>query len=370
MMKAQMKYIVVMYLAVAALPAQAQNAYEPYAEDVLKAEQHAEAATHSVCAQVLFGGQEVLTTNEAQSLLCMAAKQLPLALSVMQYGSADRAEVLIGALLQTGVSSQAMGRISTLYDTKQDLRVFTLTDPHHGDAFYKAWQLAFGNEFAREIRLEKDGEELVLDVDGTIRWKAGHIAPTLWVRDNIVDEPQLRVLDPLLSPDKLVSPEEWRRLQNAEPAALVWAAVGEVPVLMVEHLTEEVLRRLKQHLNIAENEPADAAEINRLLKESSPEIRVGIEADALDIPDKAAWHPRNWNEYSLHEDAKQPSWQAGQDDITQQRIEAALKNLELIQAYHNLRASYANDEEFLQDVKRRMLADNKKPKYVVINFDE
>lgn len=368
-----MKYsIAVFVIAMTATAALAQQDYEPYAEDVLQAEAQEEQVASSGCAQVALGGQEALTTSEAHALLCMAVKQLPLALGVLEYGSEDRTEVLIGALLQTGVSPKALGRVVTFQQGgKQEI-----VDPHHGEAFYKVWQLVFGTQFTRKILLEKDGAEVELDVDGTINWHTGYTAPTLWVRDNLADEPQLRVLDAALSPDRLLTPEEWRKLQNAEAAALLWGAVEENPLLMVEHLPENALLRLKRQMNIATTEPVDTEELTQLLRESSPEVLAEMEADVLEIPDKAAWHPRNWTGYSLSGGLQHPSGgavpqlRAEQAESIQQRIEAALANLELIQAYHHLRGSFANDEEFLREVKRRMLENNKKPKHVVINFDD
>jgi hypothetical protein len=251
-----------------------------------------------------------------------------------------------------------------------------LQDPRHGDGFYEAWQLVFGTDFERRILLQKADEEQELDVDGQVTWHTGHVAATVWVRDNPNEMPQLRVLDPLLSPARVLTPEEWRSLQHAESASLAWGAVGEVPVLMVEYLPENAVTQLKRQMNIASTDPVDSNGLNQLLRASSPEIRTETMAKILNAPDKAPWHPRHWAAYSLTGELKEPSgldvpdWREGRDDISQRRIETAVEHLQLFQAYHDMRSDYETDEAFLQEVKRRMLANNKKPKKVLINFDE
>lgn len=376
-----MKHMFWAAAALAAMYTPHAQAFEPYAEDVLQEEQAQDVKQVTTgCAKILLAGQNMLTTSEAQALLCMANEQLPLAASVWQYGCTNRSELLIGALLQSGVPSQALGRISTFYDTtrnKGPKDVFTLTDPYHGEAFYEAWQLVMGtNKYPRTITLKKGDDELVMDVDGEIQWNVGHIAPTVWVRDSLDEPPQLRVIDPILSPERILTPQAWRSLQNAEPAAMVWGGLHEPPMLLVEYLSPEMLKRLKLRMNIPSSEKVDSAALNKLLRQSSPEVRTDIEAYVLDIEDKSPWHPRKWAGYSFAGDLLDgsgnalPGWSEGNSAANSRRLETAVANLELLQAYHELRESHANEEAFLRDVKDKMLDRNKDVKNVVIYFGE
>lgn len=369
-----------MLLTLTASPAAAQVYAAPYAEDVLREAHEAENAMQpQACPQVVLSGQTTLTTTEANALLCMAKNQLPLALSVPEYGCADRAEIIIGSLLQTGLDFDALGRISTFYDTSKhaDKTVFAVNDPNHGEAFYRAWQLTFGTDFARSILLSKNKETLKLDVDGDIRWNIGHIAPTIWVRDEASAEPQLRVFDPMLSSDQVLTPEQWRAAQNAQKAALVWGKIDEAPTLMVEHLPTEQMMMLKRENHQADNAEVDTEMLDHMLRNLPTDIRIQMEAKVLGIGDKAAWHPRNWDAYSFvgglttagGGDAL-PPFQKGNMQIAQARINAALANMELILAYDAMRKAQPDEEVFLQEVKTQLLKRKKKPEQVILYFDE
>ncbi|MCH2547863.1 MAG: hypothetical protein MK052_09690 [Alphaproteobacteria bacterium] len=369
----------IVFVCLFAFDVLAQEAYELYAEDVLHAEETAEREQNAGCKKLDIRDSKTLTTAEAQTLLCIAVKQLPLALATPQYGANDRSELLIGAFLTSGVNFDAIGRVASFYDAKRNeggKDTFKIADRSHDKAFNRHWQITFGRAYARKIYLQQAGNEIVLDVDGTVQWQLGHTAPTVWVKDAHQSNPQLRVMDPILSPDQLLTIDQWRQLHNAESAAILWGRAGEAPVIMVEHLPPAMQKQLKLRFNVASAEQIDTDTINALLRKSSPEIRMQIHGDILNIEEKSSWYPRHWTGYSFTGDLENlngnplPQWRANRPDITQLRIEAALQNLEMLNAYAQLRAAYSSDEEMLQQVKQKMLAKNKNPGKVLISFDE
>lgn len=358
-------------MLLAATPAVAQDWTAPYAEDVLS-EQAQEQTQTASCPDVTLRGLSTLTTGEADALLCLAVQKLPLARSVAEYGCTDRSELLIGALLRSGVPYEAIGRVSTFLDTQaaQSPSAFVLPDATHGDAFQQAWHQVFGKDFRHTILLKGEEQELTLDVDGEIRWNIGHIAPTVWVVDKAGQKPVLRVLDPVLSPTRSLTLEEWRKLQNAPDAALAWGALGEPPMLMGEYLPDGALAEWRKLNGLAATDEVVPAQINTTLRALPPETRVQMQGDMLGIAEKAAWHPAHWTGYSFAGgQGDLPEWKPGRDDITEARLNAAVKKLALLDAYERMRAEFDTDLAFLEVVRTRLLKRNKKPEEVIIYFD-
>lgn len=357
-------------LAMTALVASA-HAYQPYATDLMQEEAVKPAAR--TCPPLNaedYAGKQTLSQAAANALLCRAVEELPLAESVWEYGCTDRSEVIIGSLLNWGVDAAALGRASTFYDATRNTgghEVFVLEDAAHGNDFYRAWQLVFGNTFRREILLKYNGQEYLLDVDGTIKWNIGHIAPTLWVETG--EGRELRVLDPLLGPDALLTLEEWRARQNAEAAAVLWGALGYAPDILVEYLSGGKRERFLRAFNMTSFGGIDTEQMNALLRDTPPEMKAQLYADILDIDPKASWHPLRWSGYSFAGDSL-PDWNPKDAALVQRRYAAALERLAPLRAYHELRERYADDEAFLNAVKERMLLTDKQPKRVFIDFSE
>lgn len=320
---------------------------EGYAEDYLhvEAEQAAAEKDAGSCGDASFNGKVVLSEQEAAAALCMAVAKLPLALSAIEHGAAERAEVITGAMLQSGVPVAALGQALALPQSPA-----IITDESHGNEFFKVWQLVFGREYPRKILLLKGDEELWLDVDAEVEWPR-HSAATVWVEGN---PPQLRVLDPALSPRKPLSLEAWRELMGGGQITLLWEAAGSGALdIRAEYLPEAALQRLKRHLHLASTDPVEIEAANQLLRELDPFSKADIYAQILG------------HELSVR---LSPVW--GEDaDAANNRIRAALNRIELLLAYHDMRAGFPTDEEFLQEVKRRMLANSKKPKQVQIALD-
>lgn len=361
--------MVALLLAKAAL---AQDATAVYAEDALREQAQANAATQAGCPAVSLRGMPTLTTAEADALLCNAAKRLPLAMRVMEHGCTDRSELLIGALLQSGVPYEALGRVSTFLDTSKSAAkgAFTLADPAHGDSFSRAWQMVFGSEFPRSILLKGAESEVKLDVDGEIQWNIGHIAPTVWVVDRAGQAAQLRVLDPILSPARSLTVEEWHALQRAPDATLLWGALGEPPLVMGAYLPAAALAEWRKLNHLGSRDAVEPAQVDATLRAMPPETRAEIQAALLGIADKAPWHPRHWTGYSFAGgQGGLAEWKPGRADITDARLRAAVQKLELLNAYDRMRAQAVDDEDFLESVKAQLLRRNKSPKEVIIYLD-
>lgn len=351
----------------------AQDATAVYAEDILSEQAQAEAAELAGCPSVSLQGMPTLTTAQADALLCNAVQRLPLALRVAEYGCTDRSEIIIGAFLQSGVPYEALGRVSSFFDTAKAKgeQAFVLQDPAHGNAFGYAWQMVFGTEFPRTILLKGQEDEIKLDVDGEIRWDLGHIAPTVWVVDAAGQPPQLRVIDPVLSPSRSLTVTEWRKLQNAPDASIVWGALGEPPLLLAEYMPAEVVAQWRKMHNMGTADAVEPQQMDAVLRALPPETRAETQAQLLDIAEKSAWHPSHWQGYSftggqgdLHE------WKPNRPDITDARLQAAVEKLKLLNAYSTMRAESESDEAFLEEVKARLLKRNKDPKEVIIYLDE
>lgn len=335
-------------LAMQAAAAFAQPAPdEVFADDYLRAEAEAKTMAEEAgrCGEVTFSGQMPISEEQAKAALCKAVAQLPLALSAIEHGAAERAEIITGALLQSGVPVAALGQVLVL-----PAKPVIIPDESHGDDFYKAWQLVFGTEYPRKILLLKGDGEVWLDVNGAVEWPR-HNATTVWVEGN---PPQLRVLDPVLSPKEPLTVEAWRQLLGGGETTLLWERAGEgVLDIRAEYLPEAALQRLKRYLHLASTDPVDIDATNQLLQELDPFTKAEIYAQILGFEP-----PVRLSAF----------WQQDATAIDG-RIYAALDGIELPRAYHDLRASFPSDEEFLQEVKRRMLANSKKPKQVQIMLD-
>lgn len=339
---------VLLALAIRAGSAVAQPvADEGYAEDYLRAEaEEAAAEISSRCGNVSFSGKQILSGQEATAALCTAVAQLPLALSVIEHGAAERAEIITGALLQSGVPVAALGQVLALPE-----KPIVIVDESHGDTFYKAWQLVFGNEYPRKILLMKGDDELWLDVNAEVEWQR-HSAATVWIEGN---PPQLHVLDPVVSPDKPLTLDAWRELTGGSGTTVLWEAAGSGTLdIRAEYLPDAALQRLKRHLQLASTDAVEIEATNQMLREldsySKAEIYAQILGAEPPVRLSAVW--------------------TGDAESADKRIHAALSRVELLLAYHEMRSSFPSDEEFLQEVKRRMLANSKKPKQVQIVLDD
>lgn len=365
-----MKPMIWAWMAATAITGSAQ-AQSPYAADLLEAERVVEAPEQPVCPALdgLQSGQRVLSEAAASALLCHILREQPLARDVWEYGCTDRSELVIGALLEQGVHPAAIGRASTFYDTARNQgggqQVFSLEDPAHDEAFYRAWQLVFGDDFKREITLLHGEQELVLDVDGTIQWNIGHIAPTLWVQT--AQGAQLRVLDPVLGPDGLLSLEAWRARQQAQAAAVVWGALGHAPDILVEYTSGLMRGRLLRALHQPSHTEIDSQQVNVLLRETPQEMKAALYARVLQIDPDAPWHPLHWAGYSFTGDDL-PDWNVQNPDVMQRRHAAASRRLEPLLLYQQMREKYTDDEAFLTAVRDRMLEETRQPKRVFIRF--
>lgn len=344
----------------------------PYAEDLLRAaKQEAKVEKCPAPENTQFDMQGVVTQSQAAALLCNLAKDPSILPQMLEYGCTERSELMIATMQDWGVPYSALGRASTFFDAAHNRGgsdVFTLEDPYHGKAFSRAWQLVFGNAFPRRIELRGTQQTTVLDVDGTIRWNIGHIAPTLWVTDEQGGR-SLRVLDPVLSPDKLLSLDAWRILQKAEPAAIAWGALGEAPQVQVESLSGEMLERFRKVQHIPAHEPLDPAYWNAILADSPADMRADVYAEVLNIPRKAAWHPREWAGYSFAGD-ELPDWRPNDTRLGQRRYAAAKERMALLRAYVEMREGFKNEEAFLESVREGMRKGGKDPKVVFIDFSE
>lgn len=358
-------------LLVSAGAAQAQET-SPYAEDLLRAAaQQTQAPTCPTPDSLQFGQQNVVTQEQAAALLCNAAKDPSILPQMLEYGCTERSELMIATMLDWGVPYAAIGRASTFFDRQNNRGgsdVFTLEDAYHGQAFSRAWQLVFGNAFPRRIELRGTQQTTVLDVDGTIRWNIGHIAPTLWVEDGQGNR-HLRVLDPVLSPDKPLSLDAWRALQKAQPAAIAWGALGQVPQVQVESLSGDMLARFRKVQHMPAHEPVDASYWNAMLADMPQDVRADVYAKVLNIPRKAAWHPREWAGYSFAGD-ELPDWQMQDVRGGQRRYAAAKERMALLRAYVDMRESFEDEEAFLNAVREGMREGGKDPKVVFIDFSE
>lgn len=349
-------------------------AYQPYAEDLLREQRAAHISEAAPCPKINelhISGKSLFSEAEANALLCHLREQVPLATQVMEHGCTDRSEVLIGMLIGWGVPMDALGRASTFYDAARNQggnQVFVLEDPAHASAFNHAWQLVFGNSFAKTIRLTKGEQEYLLDVSGAIRWNIGHIAPTLWVQGTD-GKRALRVIDPVLSPDAVLTLADWRRLQQAEPAALLWGKLGDAPDILPEYLSGAMAERFRKRFDIALNETATENALDIMLRNTPPEMKAQLYAQVLDIAPKSPWHPREWRGYSFGGGAL-PDWQAGNDAVSQRRYDRAKERLAPLVAYEEMRASFDDDEAFLEAVRDAMKRKQKKPEEVFIDFDE
>jgi hypothetical protein len=358
-------------LLTAAAAAQAQEG-NPYAEDLLRAAKpKIDVAECPKVETLQFTEQASVTEQQAAALLCNAAKEPSMLPQMLEYGCTERSELLIATMLDWGVPYDAIGRASTFFDTANNgggHNVFVLEDPYHGRAFNRAWQLVFGNAFPLRIELRGTQQTTVLDVDGTIRWNIGHIAPTLWVVDGQGRRSQ-RVLDPVLSPDAPLSLDAWRALQKAQPAAIAWGALGEAPQLQVESLSGEMLERFRKVQHMPAHEPVDAAYWNKMLADVPQDVRADVYAEVLNIPRKAAWHPREWAGYSFAGDDL-PDWRPQDGRLGQRRYAAAKERMALLRAYVEMRESFKDEEAFLEAVREGMREGGKDPKVVFIDFSE
>lgn len=361
-----------MVLTGMALPVAAYGQVNPYAEDMLRGQRERAAIPGCPPRDALRSlGAPVMNEGDADALLCHAAQELPLALQVREYGCADRSELVIGMLLYWGVPYEALGRVSTFHDRTRNgggREVFTLDDPAHGRPFSRAWQLVFGNAFPQRLELRMDKDTTLLDVDGTIRWNIGHIAPTVWVRGQ-GGRPELRVLDPVLGPDGALTPEEWRKRQNAAAAAMLWGGLGGPPDILAEYLSGPMLERLRREFTIPAHEPLDIGQLNTLLRGMPPDMKATAYARILDIDAKAAWHPSRWAGYSLTGDGL-PDWRPDDGALAQRRFDAARRRLAPLLAYEGMRKRYKDDEAFLNAVRDRIKRGKDGPKVIYIDFTE
>lgn len=367
-----MKPMIWAWMVATAIAGSAQ-AQSPYAADLLAEERAKQPLPKQACAPLdkpLAGQAAVLSMDIANTLLCHAVQDIPLAEDVWEYGCTERSELIIGTLLHWGVNPAAVGRASTFYDKARNhggQAVFALEDPAHGEAFNRGWQLVFGNTIKKEIELIYDDQRYLLDVDGTVQWNIGHIAPTLWVQGQHGRE--LRVLDPLLSPDALLTLEEWRARQHAQPAAIVWGALGDAPDILVEYLSGDMRERFLRAFKLQSFDTIEPEQLNATLRDIPPEMKAEIYAKTLDIEEDSAWHPLHWRGYSFAGDSL-PDWDVQNEALMQQRYDAALRKLAPLRAYQQMREQYADDEAFLNAVRARMIAQDEDAKSVFIDFSE
>ena len=261
--------------------------------------------------------------------------------NLLEYNCTYRSEMIISTLLDLCVPAIAIRRVTSLND---DLSQETISNAYqrledgsllssspkvskffsHADPFMAmmlpkmqkyipasdqiANELTYDGvtiKFLSENRVNVGGKDYNFHLADKVIWSIGHITAGVIVETN--EGAELRVIDPTLSPNNLLTADEWLKLQNNPKGYLLASALGEKPALVPEVLgdlqKETVLSLLNTQLSRKEKaedslSPAEQATVIRQkLAELSEEGRAAFYNSLFQCADSFPY--KNWDGWRI-----------------------------------------------------------------------